>query len=292
MQSLLKRLPDDYPLFSLPLMQDDAIYRVRVTPEVAERWLEYNRINRFVATATMRLYARRMKQGRWHRNGENIKFSKSGKLLDGQHRLQAVMYSGVTVEFEVHVGLDDHVGLTCDTGRKRSTTDVMGMQGLGLWDARLAAAAINMLINHEQHKMLWATGVSDNEEIADYWQLHGASLYPSLQFIRTLNSKVPIFPLKLALALHFMFKHLAPESDVDDFFVRLYRGNDLPETDPLFVLRAWLTPMLAKRQRTPVFELANACIRAWNLTRMGKPCGKTDTLRRHDGTYRLPEIAS
>ncbi len=43
-------------------------------------------------------YANAMKSGEWKYNGESIKVCTDGSLLDGQHRLEACIESGVTFD--------------------------------------------------------------------------------------------------------------------------------------------------------------------------------------------------
>jgi hypothetical protein len=289
----MQSMPEDYTVHNLARRKDEITVTLRVSPEIAQQLLDdTNQGNRFLNMLTVKTYARAMKTGRWSRNGETIKFSRTGKLVDGQHRLAAIVMSNVTVELEFRTGLDDEAGLTCDTGRKRSANDIMGMQGLTKWQAAIAAGAVILLLNWER-KMISERNTFANEEIADYWNAYGATLYGSLQVITLFNVRHPLFPLKLATALHYMMQGRAPVEDVGEFFARLYRGHDLTETNPIFVLRQWLTPQLSMhvKRRATVFELANSCIRAWNMTRQGKPCTKTDQLRRHDPDFRLPEIA-
>ena len=57
----------------------------QVTAEVAAAWLGANTRNRGLRHARIDQYAEDMKAGRWHPTGETIKFSVSGRLLDGQH---------------------------------------------------------------------------------------------------------------------------------------------------------------------------------------------------------------
>lgn len=286
-------LPDDFHVYALPRCKEESTVTVRVNREIAQHLLDdTNQANRFVSQQTVQAYARAMKAGKWRRNGETIKFSRTGKLIDGQHRLLAVVLANVMVEFEFRTGLDDDAVLTCDTGRKRSSVDVMGMQGLSKWAAGIASGATVLLMNNER-KVIAERNTFTNEEVFDFWNTHGVSLHASVNAIAPHNTRHPLFPLKLAVTLHYLMKHRAPIEDVDEFFARLYRGHDLTETHPIFVLRQWLTPQLAvhvKRRPTP-YELANACIRAWNMTRQGKHCSKTDQLRRHDPNFKLPEIA-
>src|SRR5437870_5147015 len=74
------------------------IREMEVGPELATRWLEGNVHNRKLREDVVARYARDMKAGRWLLTHEPIAFNKNGDtLVDGQHRLWAVVESGATV---------------------------------------------------------------------------------------------------------------------------------------------------------------------------------------------------
>ncbi|MCR1783115.1 hypothetical protein KVF89_11280 [Nocardioides carbamazepini] len=102
---------------------------VEVTPQLAETWLSRNTNNRNVRRSVIDAYARDIEAGRWRLNGETIKFGPSGVLLDGQHRLSAVVQADVAVPMVVVRNLGDHVMATVDTGAKRSYADALKLAG-------------------------------------------------------------------------------------------------------------------------------------------------------------------
>jgi hypothetical protein len=81
---------------------------VLVTPEIAAEWLQRNHHkNRNLRQYACERYARLMRNGRWVKNGATIKFTRSGVLIDGQHRLAAVCLTRTSALFDVQCGLDD-----------------------------------------------------------------------------------------------------------------------------------------------------------------------------------------
>lgn len=94
----------------------------KISPEEAEMLLnEHNPYNyRKINLGTVKIYAKDMKDGNWKENGETIKIDKNGNVIDGQHRLQAIVDSGVTIELIIIEGLDPSVADTIDIGRKRT----------------------------------------------------------------------------------------------------------------------------------------------------------------------------
>ena len=73
-----------------------------ITPEIATDILEnHNPRNRRVSEPTVEAYASDMKQGRWVLNHQGIAFDEEGNLIDGQHRLWAIVFANVSVEMMV-----------------------------------------------------------------------------------------------------------------------------------------------------------------------------------------------
>jgi hypothetical protein len=70
-------------------------------------------------------YAQDILAGRWKEDtGEVIKVSKSGIVLDGQHRLYAIVKANTPIFLHIAYGIDDSVSDVLDTGSVRSASDV------------------------------------------------------------------------------------------------------------------------------------------------------------------------
>ena len=88
-----------------------------ITPEQASEWLEQNTHNRKLRTHQVAAMVRDIQAGNWKWNGDSIKFAKDGTLLDGQHRLHAIVESGQPIEMLVIEGLDKDTQATMDTAQ-------------------------------------------------------------------------------------------------------------------------------------------------------------------------------
>lgn len=106
-----------------------------VTPAVAERWLEKNTINRDLKQSKAEEYAAIMKRGAWQLTTQGISFAKphtdsagdkhEEALIDGQHRLWAVILSGCTVKFTVWWGCEPEEFGAIDQGLNRTQGDIL-----------------------------------------------------------------------------------------------------------------------------------------------------------------------
>jgi hypothetical protein len=101
-----------------------------ITPELAAKWLEFNKVNRNVRIKKVREYAEMMTANGWKLNGSGITFDNDGMLVDGQHRLLAVVESGETILSLVTEGVSPGVRPTVDENVKRSFKDDLAMAGI------------------------------------------------------------------------------------------------------------------------------------------------------------------
>jgi hypothetical protein len=107
------------------------ISELDITPDLAEEWLAHNTHNRATRYAVIARYAEAMRAGEWRNDISPIAFA--GKLggrgankpvlLNGQHRLRAIIESGATVRLLVAEGLDTEDQEEIDTGTKRQLAD-------------------------------------------------------------------------------------------------------------------------------------------------------------------------
>lgn len=102
----------------------------RITPKDAERYLQTSERNRTLNRARVLRYARDMKLGRWSAATMLI-IDEDGHMVDGHHRMSAVVEAGVPAEMCVLTGLPKQAVPYIDTGRPRSAGDMLAfVEGL------------------------------------------------------------------------------------------------------------------------------------------------------------------
>ena len=123
---------------------------VVLTPTIAQHMLKYcNTLNRKLNKKWVTCLAESIKRGEWQLNGEAIIFSKELRLIDGQHRLQAIVLSGKEVESYITTGIDEQNFVSIDTGHARSGSHVLGIGGKVKHSFDLAAT-LNKLSRYKQ----------------------------------------------------------------------------------------------------------------------------------------------
>lgn len=96
---------------------------VMVTPELAKEYIEKNTHNRPLSKARVEQYANQMLKGQWRLTHEGIAFDEYGRLQDGQHRLHAIVKSGVAIEMLVGTDMDKENITKINRPKVRSLVD-------------------------------------------------------------------------------------------------------------------------------------------------------------------------
>ena len=147
---------------------------VNVTPDLARQWLDQNGKNRRYSQANAKKIAKAITDGQWSLNGETICFDENGRLLDGQHRLHAVVIAGVSVPMSVATGVSDpNAFQTYDSvQRTRGADQIAEMKGVE--NSRKVTAAARVVINWEKsssieefHRKIMASPADGPHEVSD-----------------------------------------------------------------------------------------------------------------------------
>ena len=98
---------------------------VTVSPEMAESWLKDHENIRPLSKGTVERYTANMLRGEWQLNGECISFDLEGKLVNGQHRLRAVIAAGIPIVFSILENVESTIQ---DRGKNRGLSDYLARE--------------------------------------------------------------------------------------------------------------------------------------------------------------------
>jgi hypothetical protein len=240
----------------------------RITPTDARALLEANDHNRNLRPARVIQLANVMRRSEWEINGETLKVAMDGTLIDGQHRLQAVVESGVTIETLVMRDLPPEAQDTVDTGRKRRLADILKIEGYK--DTHALAAAVNILHRYRNGLRIdYSQSGAPSPSQAMALIAAEPQIIESVKVARLVAKKVP-GPIGVFSALHCVFMRIDPEP-AEGFFEDLKEGAELKKGDPVLHLRNQLTRPQKDRGYTqsPATVTGLTC-KAFNLRRSGR----------------------
>jgi len=235
----------------------------RIGPEAAKEMLECNVDNRSPKKSAL---AKALEDGEWQLNGETIVFSDTGRLIDGQNRLIAVIKTGVPIDTIVIRGVRDDSQQTIDTGVKRTVADYLKMQGYKEYP-RVAAMAVG-LVKAREHGIERAVGKTGSGDVtvkgvlAYIDKYYDKRIKPILPRCRAVSQKFKGVPSSVIAVLADAFKRIDLES-YEDFMAQLL--DEREACRPVRLLRNRLEQNAdSKTGKLPHRTVAALIIKAWN----------------------------
>jgi len=151
-----------------------------IDPETAIDYLGMNKNNRQVSKKAVKFFAQLMKDGKWELNHQGIAFDVAGRLIDGQHRLEAIVEAEISVEMYVWRDLPTHTFATIDSGAVRRADHLLHIQG-GTYTSQASAISRSAIAGHQGYHGRWFV-----RDVADFAIKHNdlvqeviATLYKS-----------------------------------------------------------------------------------------------------------------
>lgn len=245
-----------------------------VTPNRAEEWLGKNHANRNRRGLHVNRITRDMRDGNFLITGDSIKFDWGGRLIDGQHRLAAIIESGASTWVLVVRDLDPKVQSVLDANAKRTAADALGFNGLA--EARIVIAAMAQIaLTRDAGKMHTALDTNKyaatNSEIVDWFTAN-----PDAEWAARLGMKVSKLigstPSVTAYAA-LVFSRISAE-DCVEFFESSAEMRTDGTGDPRLTLLRTLERDRRNRGRQNNATQLSYLFRAWNAWRQGKTISK------------------
>lgn len=239
-----------------------------IGPSEATALLARNVGNRALRPRYIESLARQMSDGYWQLVGDPIRVADNGRLLDGQHRLHAILTSGTTQQFVMVDGLDDRAQLAMDSGIRRKFTDILQMAG---------EVNCTTLGSVTRMALMRDFGYSYPEMSAGSTQFGSAELQATLDKYPELRDaareghgaaqsiKVPGSFMAFGW---WEFGHINPE-DRDDFFRKIREKDFYGPNDPLSRLYTTILEGAASTRDIPRLTKFALLIKTWNYFRDG-----------------------
>jgi hypothetical protein len=237
-----------------------------VTPKLASQWLGSNDGNRNVRERVVSAYVRDMKAGRWRLTGEAVKFAHDGRLLDGQHRLRAIVAANKPIPMLVVRGLSDEAQEVIDSGAARTAGDALRMRGEGNYAALAAGARLAM---QYQDGRLYQGGNTKytHSEIIEFLAKH-TDMRTAVDIACGYSKQIDI-PLSVLSLSVWRLMQVDP-SDCAAFFSRLADKTGLTKGDAVLALLNRLTEVRRSNRQLDRGDYLSLVFRAWNYWRTGK----------------------
>lgn len=232
--------------------------------------------NRTVSIPNVDRYARDMTNHKWLFTGDPIRIDKNGFVRDGQHRLLAIVRSGIPQYMTVMHNIDPDLQMVLDIGRARSPRDQLRIRGIANYAN--AASGASLWLRWKAGRILDSSFQPSVVEVTDV-AAHDPSIQEACQTMMRVRQYLKYAPAAALVAAYIE----ASKIDVDfrdEFFKKLGTGTGITEGDPVGVLRNMLgryspqSPPVRFGQRGLFWMI----VHTWNKSR------KNETLK----TIRIP----
>lgn len=239
-----------------------------ITPEIASQMLKKNGMNRPLSRRHVGILKNQMVQGKWLFDGTPLKLNAAGQLLDGQHRLTALVESDVTLDFVVITGLPTESFTVMDTGKVRSAADSISIESVP--NATLVSDVSRSLLNFESHKRFTRASAGrsfiSNSDVYNFAVNNLEKINASYTFCK--KFKNTLIPMSKVTAFHMLLSRTNVE-DAEVFISKFCTGLDLDQTSPIYILRQKLISDAVSKKKMSTDSKYALIVRAWNLFRKG-----------------------
>jgi hypothetical protein len=229
------------------------LHMVLLTPDVAAEWLEkYNTSNRKIQPTHVNTIARDIRAGNWMMNAQPIAFHGSpwtgeGRLLNGQHRLEAVVKSDTPIEVMVATGVPEEAFATFDMHARHTHRKYIAKG-----DERVLAAAAKLQWRVDNELAPADRSSPSASEIQATIEAH-----PELMEAFPISRKKEMQEIGSAGILTFFIAHIRRQDDqLSELFIQqLMDGEGLLRGNPLINARAKLVGKRGELSRREVLGL-------------------------------------
>jgi hypothetical protein len=200
-----------------------------IGPAQAQAYLNCVHMQRPVSKAHVQKLARSMASGHWRETAEAIQFDINGHLMNGQHRMHAVIQTGLTFNFLVARGLDPHSYEVMDQGRARTRGETLST--LAFPSANKIAASAVILVRMKYGLDIDRTNV-DNSEIVQFAEPNRDALIWAVNRAK----RYTLLPASTYGAFLFLAYH-ANATKAAEFADAVLSGANLEPDSPILLLR-------------------------------------------------------
>lgn len=225
--------------------------------------------NRPISMVSVQRYAGIMLAGKWVQHPDAVLFDEKGKLINGQHRLLAIILASesepdLAVPLLVSRDWDNNVFQVLDTGRPRTGAQLLQMSGHRNTLNMAAALRLIYCFRNVPKVHDWSHTRIENAEMIDL--IEHNEVDPYLKDATLLRTQIGMIVSGGAAALYLCHK-ANDKANYDEFVSKLATGLDMSRTDdPVFVLR---NALVANKGANGARRLATTThmfmtIKAWN----------------------------
>lgn len=243
---------------------DTKVSVVTITPDMARSWLDSNVKNRKQRRDGIEAYARDIRDGNWLLTGDSLKFDWYGNLIDGQHRLEAIVLANREITTVVVWGVDPKAQDRVDTNILRQFRDQLRLRNVD--HADIIAPMLRRIILWDEpynERVQFNRNRVTAAELEAAFLKHKDNVQECAAYVAPFAKRADVSASLLAFI--FWILRSANDAEARDFVKKMSTGADLGEKNPIYVLRDRITK--SKKNNRATIAQAEAlwlAMFAWN----------------------------
>ena len=254
---------------------------VTMTPQWAEKILtQNNNKNRKIRTSKLMVYTRSIEAGDWKVTNQGIALDPDGNLLDGQHRLAAIVKARKSIKILLGTNCDPSSFSVIDIGATRTAGDMITLSGFSGGKHNTLAAAVKIYIQYTEFpKTRWSSLTTPNHnKVVKYWTDKKDTIELYLPFLIKCHKQFKSYTLSCGIAFCLIADDYEwrPE-EIMEYFTLLTTGANLPADSSILSFRNQCSNPAYRRRGNGTHStqlLLNAMVKSFNDWKRGKPTKK------------------
>jgi len=265
------------------------IEEITMTPALATTLLEGNTNNRPLNPRRVKSLATAFTAGEYQFDGTPIRIAPDQTVLDGQHRLEAVRASGVSIPVLVIWDADPSIQLVLDTGKPRSFTDFLTIHEVS--NVSNVAATTTLFWHWQKGHVASVTSWSYRPsptytQLWSFYKEHQDELLNALKETYAVRRKIRVSP-SVASAAYLVLAEVDGE-DAEAFFSELRFETDQGPQTSLLARTLNARRERSRRDYTQQEQLA-LLFKTWNMYRKGVVIDKLAWLQSPKKKEKFPD---
>ncbi len=255
---------------------------ITINPVMAKNILDKSKlVNRPIKKNHVEFLSYQMLQGKWELTGEPLIFNDDFGLIDGYHRMNAIIKSNTSQEFLVVKGVSKDVFSVIDTGVNRTGGDCLNI--MGVKDGHKIAMIIKTYLKIKRTNVYSVPGVplseykgggasqpaykkyATNQDVLDtYFEKPEFWVATKKKCDVWYNAYKHLMPIGLFAPLYIFFNEKTDKL-ADEFFNKLcYMNFDENQNDPLRKLTSVLMANATSDKKYSGKTLRAFIVKSWN----------------------------
>lgn len=248
------------------------VKQVIITPEYAEELLKMNVNNRVVRSKKVAELAEAMKRGEWELTNDAIVISEGNILLNGQHRLMAVVKSGVPCPFILFTGAQDSAFDVMDTPVARRISDAIARKG-GKKGVKMESAITRYINIHadllngwETMKRFASTTSASRREILNFYEKNEKLIDKWVKKVNSILGKGVklVSEAQLTALAIFLERDLDHDDGKIESYLKALLLDGMTQHKTILAIRKKLMLHQMKKERIDRHDILRYLIRGWN----------------------------